>query len=157
MTGKRGRTHTRGISPQGMAENHWQIPRGIRFAWRFLVTSEPSGLWEIHLRIRAEGPVSIACKRGGERLTEGVMKMSTPSDALQMLELLLEHFAEGDELFITARTHGTSLSMWSTQSRAVGLYWCAAALSQLWRPRKDAQKERPRLLDLRRRLTLSRS
>lgn len=117
------------------------------------MTTEPSGLWEIHLRIPADGPVSIAAKRGGERLTNDVMQMSTPAAALQMLERLLEAFAEGDELFITARTHGTSLSLWSTQSRAVGLYWCAAALSQLWRPRHGALS----LLELRRRLTLSRS
>lgn len=144
----------RGISPQGTFENHWGILEVSELHGVFVVTSKPSGLWEIHLRIPAEGPVSIACKRGGERLTKGVVQLSTPADVLQTLEQMLEAFAEGDALFLTARTHGgTSLSMWSTQSRAVGLYWCAAALSQLWRPRSGA----PPLADLRRRLTLSRS
>jgi hypothetical protein len=121
------------------------------------VTTEPSGLWEIHLRIPAEGPVSISCKRGGQRLTDGVTRTSTPAEALRTLGLLLEPFQEGDQLFITARSHGSSLSMWSTQSRAVGLYWCATALSQLWRPQKGGRREHLPLAELRRRMTLSRS
>jgi hypothetical protein len=50
------------------------------------------------------------------------------------LELLLEPFARGDQLFITARGHDSKISMWTTASRAAGLYWCAAALSQLCMP-----------------------
>lgn len=89
-------------------------------------------LWEIHLRITSGAPVSIACKRDGERLTQGVARMTTPAEALQLLETLLERFERGNQLFITARAHDSSLSMWSTGSKAAGLYWCAAALGQLW-------------------------
>ena len=69
------------------------------------------------------------------------MRIGTPCDALRRIEDLLREFAHGHQLFITARTHDhtrdTSLSMWTTASKAVGLYWCAAALGQLWRtPRK---------------------
>lgn len=59
--------------------------------------------------------------------------MSTPSDALRLLETSLMKFAEGDELFITARAEDSTLSMWRTESRAAGLYWCASALTKLWR------------------------
>ena len=107
------------------------------------MAGEPSGLWEIHLRIPADGPVAVACKRGGDRLLNGVVRLSTPAEALELLERLLAVFREGDQLFITARTHDTSLSMWSTRSRAAGLYWCATALSQLWRPVRSSFDKTP--------------
>ncbi|MDB4972921.1 MAG: hypothetical protein JWN48_1262 [Myxococcaceae bacterium] len=98
-----------------------------------LVTSEPATLWEVHLRIPDRGPVALACKRGGERLTDDVLRLPTPADVLRRLEHLLERFAEGDQLFVTARTHDSALSMWRTNCKSAGLYWCASALAKLWR------------------------
>lgn len=88
---------------------------------------------------------------------DGVVRMSTPGEALSLLERVLHGFREGDQLFITARTHDTSLSMWSTHSRAAGLYWCATALSQLWRPRGSSSFDKPRSPLLTRRVGLSRN
>ncbi|MET0339374.1 MAG: hypothetical protein ABW252_00145 [Polyangiales bacterium] len=60
---------------------------------------------------------------------------------MRRIEALLGEFAQGHQLFITARTHDnardTSLSMWITASKAAGLYWCAAALGQLWRSSRE--------------------
>jgi len=95
------------------------------------MASAPSVLWEIHLRVPPGGPVSLWCKRGGERLTNGVVR-TTPIDALSLLGVLLADFAHGDQLFVTARAGDSKMSMWTTCSRAAGLYWCAAALTQLW-------------------------
>lgn len=50
-----------------------------------------------------------------------------------MLEQLLAPFRSGEQLFITARTHGPQLSMWQTESKATALYWCASAFAKLWR------------------------
>jgi len=93
----------------------------------------PAALWEVHVRVPPGGTVSLWCKRSGDRLTNGVVRMNTPADTLRLLELLLETFAHGDQLFITARAGDSKMSMWTTSSRAAGLYWCAAALAQLWR------------------------
>ena len=111
--------------------------QGLGFAWQLCVTLEPE-LWEIHLRIPAQGPVAVAGKRAGTRLAgDGVLRMSTPCAALRQIEALLREFGTGDQLFITARTHDTSLSMWVTTSKAIGLYWCATALGQLWRTYRE--------------------
>ena len=110
-----------------------ELYAGSRLCMSRLVMSGPQELWEIHLRIPAEGPVAIASKRGGKSLVgEGVIRLATPFAALRQIEALLSEFGQGDQLFITARTHDTALSMWSTTSKAVGLYWCATALGQLW-------------------------
>ncbi|MET0343956.1 MAG: hypothetical protein ABW252_23280 [Polyangiales bacterium] len=104
------------------------------------MTSAPE-LWEVHLRIPPRGPVASATKRAGERLTHRIVRTGTPCDALRRIEELLCEFAHGDQLFITARTHDnscdTTLSMWTTTSKAVGLYWCATALGQLWRSSRE--------------------
>jgi hypothetical protein len=71
--------------------------------------------------------------RGEEHVTDGVMRPDTPSDALHMLEQILQPFRNGEQLFITARTNGAQLSMWRTQSKATALYWCASAFAKLWR------------------------
>lgn len=101
------------------------------------MTRQQLCLWEIHLRIPAKGPVFIACKKGGESLTHGVVTMEAPSDALRLIETVLGSFGEGDELFITARTYDSNLSMWRSESKAAGLYWCASALAKLWRSEHD--------------------
>lgn len=93
--------------------------------------TEPATLWEVHIRVPTDGPLAIACKRGGERVTPGVIRPLSPGDALRIVDSLLARFDAGDHLFITARGHDSKLSMWSTHSRSVGLYWCAAALTQL--------------------------
>lgn len=80
--------------------------------------------------------MSVCAKRAGEKLTPGVVQLPSPSEALQLLEHLLSSFTHGDSLFITARTHDSSMSMWNTCSKAAGLYWCAAALGQLWQVHK---------------------
>jgi hypothetical protein len=98
-----------------------------------LVTREPTDLWEIHLRIPEHGPVAVACKHGGASVTDGVARVSTPTETLRMLEDLLQQCDDGEQLFITARTHDSALSMWRTSSKAAGLYWCASALAKLWR------------------------
>lgn len=78
--------------------------------------------------------------RGEERVTDGVLRPKTPSEALSMLEVLLEPFRNGEELFITARTNDARLSMWSTQSRATALYWCASAFAKLWRSPAEVRR-----------------
>jgi hypothetical protein len=105
-------------------------------------------LWELHIRIPSDGDVAISGKHGGGTITDGVTRVSTPSDALRLMEELLVGFAEGDQLFITARTQDSNLSMWRTASKATGLYWCASALAQLWRPlrRKSAEPTRRHLI-----------
>ena len=105
---------------------------GTRLARLDSVRTEPATLWEVHIRVPPDGPLAIACKRGGEQITPGVIRPSSPCDALRLVDNLLARFDSGDQLFITARGHDSKLSMWSTHSRSVGLYWCAAALSQLW-------------------------
>jgi len=109
------------------------------------VPAEQDRLWELHLRIPNEGPVSISGKHGGGTITEGVARVSTPTDALRFIESLLVGFREGDQLFITARAHDSNLSMWRTASKATGLYWCASALAKLWRPahRKERVAQAP--------------
>jgi hypothetical protein len=97
------------------------------------VETSPSELWELHLRIADSGPVAVSCKHGGERVTPGVLQVATPCGAIKLIEQLLATFGPGDQLFITARSPDCSLSMWTTTSKAAGLYWCAAALGQLWR------------------------
>jgi hypothetical protein len=97
------------------------------------VSDEPRDLWQVHLRIPERGPVAVAVMRGEEHMTDGVVRPKTPSDALDMLEQLLEPFQNGEQLFITARTNNAQLSMWRTQSKATALYWCASALAKLWR------------------------
>ncbi|HEX5657228.1 MAG TPA: hypothetical protein VFX59_08530 [Polyangiales bacterium] len=97
------------------------------------MSEEPRGLWQVHLRIPERGPVAVAVMRGQENVTDGVMRPSTPSDALRMLEQLLEPFRNGEQLFVTARTNSAKLSMWRTQSKATALYWCASAFAKLWR------------------------
>lgn len=82
--------------------------------------------------------MAISCKRAGERLTPGVLRAPSPAHALRILDQLLLGFAYGDQLFITARCHDSTMSMWTTGSRAAGLYWCAAALTQLWGPEREA-------------------
>ncbi|MDB4986038.1 MAG: hypothetical protein JWN04_1216 [Myxococcaceae bacterium] len=96
------------------------------------MSSEPAILWEVHLRVPARGPLALACKRAGTRLTDGVVRLPRPTEALRVIERLLETFALGDQLFITARTEDCALSMWRTSSKAAGLYWCASALAKLW-------------------------
>lgn len=94
--------------------------------------AEPTTFWEVHIRVPVGGPVAIACKRGGERLTPEVVRFVQPADALGVLNRMLEQFRSGDELFVTARGHDSRLALWSTHSRSAGLYWCAAAISQLY-------------------------
>jgi hypothetical protein len=106
---------------------------GLALASGGSVSDEPRGLWQVHLRIPESGPVAVAVMRGEERVTDGVLRSETPSDALRMLEQLLQPFRIGEQLFITARTDGAQLSMWRTQSKATALYWCASALAKLWR------------------------
>lgn len=100
---------------------------------RLGVSQEPAQLWEVHLRVPTEGPVAVSCKRGGTSVSHGVARASTPSDALQLIEAMLATFSDGDQLFITARASDSHLSMWRTQSKGTGLYWCASALAKLWR------------------------
>jgi hypothetical protein len=108
------------------------------------VSDEPTGLWQVHLRIPESGPVAISVMRGEEHMTDGVLRPETPSDALHQLEQLLVPFREGEQLFITARTNTAQLSMWRTESKATALYWCASALAKLWRvPEEVAQTSRP--------------
>jgi hypothetical protein len=97
------------------------------------VSDEPRGLWQVHLRIPEHGPVALAVMRGDEHITDGVVRPDTPSEALRILEQLLIPFRNGEQLFITARTTNSQLSMWRTQSKATALYWCASALTKLWR------------------------
>lgn len=66
-------------------------------------------------------------------MTDGVTRASTPSEALRVLEQILQPFRSGEQLFITARTNTPRLSMWRTQSKATALYWCASAFAKLWR------------------------
>ena len=108
------------------------------------MSQEPTRLWEIHLRVPADGPLAISCKHGGESVSHGVARMSTPGDALRLIEALLMNFSEGDQLFITARASDSNLSMWRTESKGTGLYWCASALAKLWRSSsRSARPERP--------------
>jgi hypothetical protein len=109
--------------------------------WLPFVSHEPQGLWQVHLRIPERGPVAISVMRGECRITDGVIRPSTPGDALRMLEQLLEPFGRGDQLFITARAKDSRLSMWRTQSKATALYWCASALSKLWSGRSASPSE----------------
>jgi len=111
------------------------------------VSQEPTQLWEVHLRVPTEGPVAVSCKRGGTSVSHGVARASTPSDALRLIEGLLASFSEGDQLFITARASDSNLSMWRTESKGTGLYWCASVLAKLWRcsTGKGAPAAAPRL------------
>jgi len=111
---------------------------GIGFASDISVTQEPARLWEVHLRIPTHGPVAISCKHGGESVSNGVAQTSTPGDALRLIEALLTSFRAGDQLFITARASDSNLSMWRTESKGTGLYWCASALAKLWRSSTQA-------------------
>jgi hypothetical protein len=104
------------------------------------VTQEPARLWEIHLRIPTHGPVAVSCKHGGESVSNGVARTSTPGDALRLIESLLTTFNEGDQLFITARASDSNLSMWRTESKGTGLYWCASVLAKLWRTTTQAAR-----------------
>jgi hypothetical protein len=97
------------------------------------VSEQPRGLWQVHLRFPERGPLSIAVMRGNERVSDGVTRASTPSEALRVLEQILQPFRSGEQLFITARTNTPRLSMWRTQSKATALYWCASAFAKLWR------------------------
>lgn len=90
--------------------------------------------------------MSVWCKRSGERITNGVVRLNTPAHALRLLDQLLERFVHGDELFITARAGDSKMSMWTTGSRAAGLYWCAAALAQLWKMPVEQGSETARSL-----------
>jgi hypothetical protein len=120
-----------------MERNHSENLRGITFAPFEIVATALTTLWEIHIRVPAQGPVAVACKRGGERLTNDVVRPTSPSEALRVIELLLAPFRSGDRLFVTARGHDSKLSMWSTSSRSTALYWCAAAVAKLWLPVKQ--------------------
>jgi hypothetical protein len=97
------------------------------------VAKESAQLWEVHLRVPTDGPLAISCKRGGESVSHGVARTSTPADALRLIEALLMNFSEGDQLFITARASDSHLSMWRTESKGTGLYWCASVLAKMWR------------------------
>jgi len=100
----------------------------------------------VHLRIATEGVVAVTCKHAGAQLTNGVVRCAHRSDALRLLEDMLKPFATGDQLFIVVRDQESRISLWSTISRAAGLYWCASALAQLWTPALRASSaEQPRL------------
>lgn len=79
--------------------------------------------------------------RGDRRVTDGVARPSTPGDALRLLEQILEPFCRGEQVFLTARSEDSRLSMWRAQSKSTALYWCASALSKLWHTREEPLPE----------------
>lgn len=85
--------------------------------------------------------MAISVMHGDERMNEGVLRSDTPSEALGQLEAILAPFHDGEQLFITARTSTSRLSMWRTHSKATALYWCASALAKLWRPAEGAASD----------------